>query len=104
METIISSLVTGGVLLVLVGMIYSALVRRVDRVEISKVNTEKCDIIHRDTNQKNEDTNQKIEDINQKLEALFKIHYTYSVKLDTQRDLLIIISDNVKDLKNRGAP
>jgi len=78
METIISSLITGGVLMVLIGMIYNSIVKRLERNESGKVNTEKCDVLHKG--------------VDDKIGALFK-------KLDAQGDLLIIINDNVKDVK-----
>ena len=78
MEQFIGPIITGGVVMALIGIIYHNLTSKIKELDEKKVDYKPCEITHKEADRK--------------FEALFK-------KLDQQHDMLTIISENTKGLK-----
>ena len=52
METLLSSLITGAIVMGLVGVIWKGLTGQIEKIESSKVNKETCNIVHKEVDSK----------------------------------------------------
>lgn len=81
MEAIISSILTGAIVMGLVGIIFKGMSDRMKKVEDEKANKETCKVIH--------------DEANAKFKAIFD-------KLDAQSETLADISGDVKAIRSNG--